>query len=472
VPVFLSQRGGPRSAALPYIVGASTDGTHLVDQNGSPRLMVNEDNWSLLASGGAWNSGDYRATWESYFSQRQAQGYNAVEVSWSSYDVFGGSFVNIDGSDWDGVFPFTTNTDPSTAPNATFWARRDYFFDIARAHGFTVVFNVTTTGLSYVTGHFQRSWSTGQWQAFGTFLGSRYKNTPNIMWIVGDDYFGEYDTQLSAWLTSLRAAGANHLVSVQVYQEATSRQDIDSLTKDPLAFCVHAQYEWGYSYNVSYDVVEKGQNYTPTGSDDVQHVVPTVWGDGHYLASSVGGGQTDVRLHRQMVWWALSSGACGFSTGDNDIWVWGSGSAAQVTGKSYYTQVIPAVVRTFASLPEWWRLAPDTSNVLATSGRGTHATPIASGGGGTYYTANTDNYVTASRTPDTGSGSALAVLYCASAMNVTIDQSKMRAGYTATWLDPVNGTAHAGTVGSTYNSTSQVGNNSAGDPDWVLVLKG
>lgn len=477
LPVFLSQHGPPREHAAggpAVIVGASADGTHFVDQHGQPRLLVGEDNWAVLANGGAWNSGDYQSAWNTYFTQRAAQGYNAVEVVWCSFPQPDASFINNDGRDWDGTWPFATTMDPTTAPVSTFWARRDAFFATAARYGFTVVCNTSTTWLSNTSpaAPAQASWTTGQWQAFGTFLGNRYKDTPNILWIVGDDYFGEIDTQLSAWLTSLRATGDNHLVSIQLYQEGTSRQDLFDLTKDPLAFCVHAQYEWCYSYNVSYDSIEKAQNYTPTGSDDVQHVVPPVWGDGSYLSSGVAGGQTDVRLERQLIWWALSSGAAGVSTGDNAVWGWPSTAAAAVTGISFYTSVMPAIASAFSGLPEWWKLAPDTSSLLVTAGRGTHASPITSGGSGTPYTANTDSYVTASRTPDTGSGSALAVIYCAQAMSITIDQSKMRSGYTVTWLDPVNGATFAGTPGSTYNSTTARGNNSAGDPDWVLVLRG
>lgn len=454
------------------IVAASADNTHFVDQYGQPRLFVCEDVWGIAANAGAWNSGDYEATFDTYFAQRAAQGYTAAEVSWCSYPQSIAAFVFDDGRDWDGAWPFTTTMNPTTAANETYWVRRDYMFAAAASNGITVVLNTTTPFLSQTPAPAQTSWSTAQWQAFGTFLGDRYQSTPNILWIVGDDYFGELDTGLNAWLATLRATGDTHLVSIQCYQEATSRQDIFDLTKDPLAFCEHAQYEWGYSYNPSYDVVEKAQTYTPTAADDVQGVVPPLWGDGFYLASGVGGGQTDVRLERQMIWWALSSGACGFSTGDNDIWKWASGAAAAVTSKTFYTAVMPAIVEAFGGLADWQKLTPDTSNLLVTAGRGTHVSPITSGGSGTPYTANSDNYVTASRTSDTGSGSALAVIYKGLAMNITIDESKMVSGYTATWVDPVNGATTAGTEGSTYNSTSQVGNNSAGDPDWVLILRG
>jgi hypothetical protein len=458
------------SAVVPAIVGASSDGAYFIDQQGSPRLFVCEDNWSMLCDGGA--PGTYTTIWNSYFTNRKAQGYTAVEVSWCSYPNAQAAMTFNTGQDWDGAYPFATTMDPTTAANSTFWARRDLFFSTAASFGFTVVMNITTPSLDMSpTPAAQKTWSTAQWQAFGTFIGNRYKTTPNILWIFGDDYFGGIDSNLSAFLTNLRAAGDTHLVSIQNFQEATSRQDISSLTKDPLAFDVHAQYEWGYSYNVSYDVVEKAQLYTPTVSDDVQGPVPPVWGDGFYIASGVDSGQTDVRLERQMIWWALSSGACGFSTGDNDIWIGGATWPNAVTSKTFYTAVMPAITTAFANLPNWWKLAPDTSSALVTAGRGTHASAIASGGGGTPYTANTDAYVTASRTPDTGSGSSLAVVYCAKAMNITIDQTKMASGYTVTWIDPVSGATSAGTPGSTYNSATAKGNNSAGDPDWVLVLK-
>jgi hypothetical protein len=88
-----------------------------------------------------------------------------------------------------------------------------------------------------------------------------------------------------------------------------------------------------------------------------------------------------------------------------------------------------------------------------------------SGGSGTAYTGTSDAYVTASRTP-TGS---LAVIYMSHASSITVDQTRMAAGYGAKWYDPASGAVQSATPGTTYNS-APLGNNSAGDPDWVLVL--
>lgn len=472
-PGFAKARVASSSGPL-FITGAAADGTHFVDQNGNPRLLVNDNIWAILPNSGRWSSGDWQGTLNTYLTDRAAQGYTAVKASFSSWPGVGTDWVSgrENGPDWDGTYPFTSTTDPSSGFNETFWARRDYFISAARTRGLVTILNITTSWLEGSPTVFSAGWTTTQWQNYGTALGNRYKNIPGILWELGDDIFGTYNTELVAFIAALRATGDTHSLTTFNYQETSSRLDLFTDTKDPIGFDEHSQYEWIYTYNVTYVGVEKAQLYTPTASDDVQGVIPPIWGDGHYLASGVGGGQTDTRLMRQMIWWALSSGAAGFSFGDNEVYGWSSGAAALVTSKSFYSGVVPAISSAFSGLSEWWKLHPDTANTLCTSGRGTKQGPITSGGGGTYYVLNTDNYVTASRTPDTGSGSSLAVLYCGLAMNVTIDQSKMKAGYTATWLDPASGAMQAGTPGSTYNSSVAVGNNSVGDPDWVLVLRG
>ena len=417
----------------------------------TPELIVSAEDWGLLSNGTINNSGDYAKTFDDYFTARAKQGYNGVEVSLFSFTGLTGAN---DGDDWDGVFPFTPSTDPTTAANSAFWARRDYFLSSAASHGFRVFLNVTTPFLD--AGAFTASWTNTQWTALGTFLAGRYAAQTNIMWIVGDDYFGDHDSGLNALLTALRAGGANQPISIQYYQEASSRKDI--FNGSTLAWgSGNAQYNWGYSYNVSYDVVEKmGLEANP---------IPYLWADGLFLASGTTG-ITDVNLVRRMVWWALSSGSKGFNVGDNDMWTWPSTAYGQIAAKSFYTSQVPAISTYFRSLPNWHLLIADTSSQLVTAGRGTHASPITSGGSGTPYTSNSDAYVTASRTPD----GTLAVIYMSHPSTITIDQTKMVAGYTATWVDPADGTTSAATPGTTYNSGSE-GTNSVGDADWVLVLK-
>ena len=151
--------------------------------------------------------------------------------------------------------------------------------------------------------------------------------------------------------------------------------------------------------------------------------IPVIWGDGYFYQ---GTGNTYFALYdravRQFAWWALSSGARGLNTGSEGIWQWASGALAQVTGEYWFTSVAGLVRAAVEALPGWHKLIPDTSSLLVTAGRGTHATETTSGGGGSQYgEATTDAYVTASRVPD----GSLALIYLSHATTITIDQTKM-----------------------------------------------
>ena len=161
------------------------------DQNGSPRLYVGDECWSIVANGGEWNSGNYQSTYDTFLSQRAAQGYTGVEVSWSSWNGPNTAFAFSTSQDWDGAWPFTSTSDPSSGFNSTFWARRDYFLNSAKNNGITVVMNITTPFYGNSGGTPQRSWTGTQWTAYANGLAARYASQPNLIWIVGDDYFSD-----------------------------------------------------------------------------------------------------------------------------------------------------------------------------------------------------------------------------------------------------------------------------------------
>jgi Protein of unknown function (DUF4038) len=449
--------------APPYIAGISANGRYWIDDSGNPRLFACENVWNLPGAAGQWNSGDYQSTYDSYLNQRAGQGYTATHVSFCSVDDPGNTFNYVDGRDWDGVYPFASTLNPSTGFNEPFWVRRDYMINSARAQGMTIVMNITTPGAGKA-GTVNENWTNQNWTDFGTSLGNRYKTGfPNLLWIVGDDYYGNLDAQFTLMMNAVKATGDTHLWTIMNMQETTSRYGFNpDHTPDICSFDVNAQYDWVYTYNPSYNGVTYAQQYEPSGTDVVQGPIPVMWCDGFYLNSSVGPGQTDQKLERQNLWWALSSGACGFSTGDNNVYVWGSDSAGFMAG-TFYASVIPAITSAFSNLPNWQNLISDWNSALVTSGRGTRAADVATGSNG--YINNTDNWVTASRTPD----GTLAVIYCAQAFNITINQALLTPGYGAYRIDPLTGTKTQITAGASYNSSAW-GNNSAGDPDWVLAL--
>lgn len=442
--------GAPRAV----ITGLGGTGAgFFADQGGNPRLVIGDESWGLPANAGRWTSGDWQGTYDAYLTARAAQGFTVIYNKPMGNTVTGG--VSDNGNTWDGVAPFTTGQDPSSGLNATFWARIDYYLAKAAAAGLTVFFNL---GQSYdeATGGLQAGWTNTQWSDFGAAMGNRYKTTPNIVWVIGDDSFGgSDDAKWDALLSGLRGTGDTHVIAPQYYPESTSRRDLAS--NGALSWGgSNTQWNLVYSYNVSYFGVE--QAYLESSP------VTVLRSDGYFYQNQ--GTTAEELLVRSLFWWALSSGSRGFIFGSEGIWQWPTGAAAATTAETFFATTAGAIRAAFEALPGWHLLIPDTSSLLVTAGRGTRATSLSSGGGGGSYTGSTDAYVSASRVPD----GSLAVIYMSHGSTITVDQAQMVTGYTATWLDPVTGATSAATPGSTYNSTAK-GSNSAGGPDWVLVLQ-
>ena len=263
-------------------------------------------------------------------------------------------------------------------------------------------------------------------------------------------------------MTGVQGAGDTHAVSIENMPESDSRNTFDASPTVLTWGTANALYNFCYSYNVTYVGIEKAfLEASP---------IPVIQGDGYFYQGNNAYQSTFDRAIRQDAWHAISSGARGIIHGSESIWQYQSTALAASSTDWYYVNNAGNIRTLMESLPNWQNLIPDTSSLLVTAGRGTHATTFASGGsGGQYEPATTDSYVSASRT----AAGDLAVIYMSHGSTITIDQTKMAGGagnYTATWVDPVTCATSAATPGSTYNSTAK-GNNSQGDADWVLVLQ-
>ena len=313
----------------------------------------------------------------------------------------------------------------------------------------------------------QNSWTSGQWTSWATMIADRYKSTPNLIWLVGNDMFSPFnDTTLTAVYSAVTGAGDTHLwgawynagnhVPVCLGHERV--RGLGRYLRD-FNFC--------YSYNATYWIIEYA--YGEVANEGAASLLPPVWGDGYFYAGSGPDYYApDDRALRQEWWWSLASGARGILGEAENVYEWAAGTSSRaVTGDWFFANNAANIVTAFTGLGEWHKLIPDLSSALVTAGRGTRVSGLTSGGGGgSYESSFANSYVAASKTPD----GTLAVLYLPNSTTVTVNTSLLASGWTATWIDPITGAASSAGNGSTYNSTAK-GNNSQGDPDWVLAFQ-
>jgi hypothetical protein len=487
-PDFTEHGTGTDSLSIPFAIALSESGSgsdvfgfgppvitglaggahgYFVDQYGNPRLVWGDAAWALSGNVGRWSSGAWQSDYDTYFATRAGQGFTVIYTKPMGTTQSG----NLDdqGKTFDSLYPFqggspstgVSGANPSSGLTSAFWARIDYMLASAAASGITIFLNAIGYNSDFDSGPGPLAGkSSAEFGAYGTALGTRYAGTPNLVWVLADDYFGSSDAKISAFITALRAAGDSHALAIENYPESTSRKDIQTGSALTVG-AASAQFNFVYSYEVGYFGVEAA--YTADGT------VPVIQGDGYFYqgGTTYAGGSSFAfdRDFRQEAWWALSSGARGKVHGDEGIWQWPSTAQSDAANHWWHKFESANIVSAFTSLPGWHLLLPDTGSALVTAGRGTRATFTTS----QYEPANTDAYVTASITP-TGS---LAVIYMSHGTTITIDESQVggAGNYTAKRMDPDSGTLTTVTAGTTYNSTAW-GNNGKGDPDWVLVLFG
>lgn len=433
---------------MPFLTGVagSGAGSYLTDENGQPYLLRCDTIWALpVMAGSAGGAVTWQSDIDNYTSIRSGQGFNALYIAAIGTTQYTQGATNVNGNTWDSVNPFVGG-DPGVL-NDTYWQRVDYIMSSAEAAGMTVCFNLIPSYCEGNAGGPLDGKVSTDYTDYGTALGLRYGAAPNLLWVLGDDYFDTKNTLYSAAVAAIKATGDTHLFTYENYPETSSRRDMYNSTV-MVGGTANADINFVYSYNTGYIGVEDA--WTESSP------IPVIHGDGIY--------DTDATpdLHRNLIWWYLSSGARGVIYGREAIWPWPTTALAALTTSAIDSTIFGHACQALAGLTNWHLLVPDTSSALVTAGRGTRATELVSGGGATSYSSG-NSYVSASKTP----AGDLAVIYIPSNATITVNGSLMNSGYGAKWMDPFTGATSTATIASTYNNAAA---NSGGAHDWVLVL--
>lgn len=411
----------------------SANNRYLVDQNNTPFLMIGDAPQAMVGN-------LTLAQAKHFMDNRMGYGVNALWVNLlcDSYTA-----CNSDGTTFDGIAPFTTPGDLST-PNPVYFDRAVKMLDAAAARGMVVLLDPIETG-----GWLQilRDNGTAKAKKFGEYLGKRFKDKPNIIWMSGNDFQSWRDDSdndlVRAVMRGLAHSDPNHIQTVELDYLVSASLD-DRALRPLLSLDAVYTYEPTYAKELT---EYKRANFAPTFMVEA-----------NYEFEHNGGtdGGTTQNLRRQE-WWTALSGTTGQLYGSAYSWRldgdWQNNlDTIGIRQFSYVKQLLGPLA--------WWNLVPDRAHAVLTKGYGKFSQddPIPD-----------DTYATAAATDD----GTLVMAYLPTVRKVTIDMTKLTGQTNAVWFDPTN---QAETfIGSFANTGTQdfmpPGNNNGGDGDWVLILK-
>jgi hypothetical protein len=422
-------------AAAAFPLKVSANGRYLVDQKGAPFLLAGESPQALMV-----NLTDKDA--ELFFANRRSHGFNAAWINLLCRKGTGG---RPDGSTYDGVRPFKTPDDFAT-PNEEYFARCDRMIRLAAKHGLLVILDPCET-----IDHLKPMLKNGpeKCREFGRYLGSRYKDFDNLLWMHGNDFQTwkdpKHDAVVLAVARGIKDKDARHLHTIEL--NYTVSGSLDDARWAPL-IGLNATY----TYYPTYAQVLKDYN-----RPDAK---PVVMIESNYEFEQEAG----AAVLRRQEYWSLLSGAAGQLYGNGYTWPFKPGWKDKLETPGAKQM---AYVQALFLPRAWHRLVPDQKHRVVTTGYGTFDASTTQGN----LHMMTSDYVTAARTPDGN----LVMAYLPSLRTVTVDMGQLRAPATAHWYDPSRGT-YAKVEGSPLANSGKhrfrpPGRNGDGDDDWVLVLE-
>lgn len=415
-----------------FPLSLSASKSHFVDASGNPFLMVGDAGWSLAVQ-------LTKAEVVSYLDDRKSRGFNTILFSIIEH---GFSSQTPKWLNQDGEAPFTDVNDFTTT-NETYFEHIDYIVEQALERD--ILLFITPSYIGYNCG--AEGWCTEMQNngtalltQYGQFLGDRYKDYPNIVWVHSGDY-----TPTGADLDNVKAIADGIMAAENNSDRLHTIHLSPGDTGSTLAGIPWLKIDTVYTYAklVNYHSVDESLNNS-------LGVRPTIFFEGAYENEN---GATPIDLRAQMFIQYAWAGA-GFIFGNSPVWKFDTGwQAALNSAGNQAVTMSQSIMKRFA----WHTLEPDINNNFMTTGYGTHFN---------------DEFVVSSLSTD----KKLAIAYYTdNSLNPTFDVSQLAGSFTARWVDPVDG-ADTMEGGGPFSNTgtrqlTPPGANSGGDGDWLLVLE-
>ena len=318
-------------------IKVSPSGRYFVDRSGAPFFWLGDTAWPLFAQYS-------RSQAEAYLKNRGAKGFTVIQgvLAWG----LGSGFENkVPLANAAGDKPWL-NDNPAT-PNDAYFKHVDYLVDFANKQG--LILAMLPTWGFYVNE--VKVVNVQNARLYGRWLGSRYRNAPNVVWVNGGDRiptgFEDVYRELARGLRE--GDGETHLITYHPCGWRSSSQFFHD--EDWLGFnMIETWTEWSKIH----PAVMSDALRTP--------VKPVVLGEGAYEnGPEYPQGPITPLIVRRQAWGTVMAG--GFHTyGQDQMWRMGPGwdSTFDTPGAAQVCKM-----KEILSALNWWELVPDQS-VFAT----------------------------------------------------------------------------------------------------------
>lgn len=315
----------------------SSDGRTFLDGRGNPFFWLGDTAWSLFTNCSLEEA-------KAYLENRARKGFTVIQcvLTWIERPDWSPNRI---APNYQGEYPWLDGN--PARPNPVFFEGVDSVVRCAEALGLTLAilpaWGSVVTDLKLLTSENAMS--------YGAYLGQRYKNCPNLIWIIGGDCLPHgFEAVFDALGEGLRRGdGGAHLITFHPCHLHSSSQYFNGRSW----YDFHLMQTWTDWHKV-YEAVSSDLMVTPAR--------PVVLGEGAYEDGPEypRGPITPIVVRRQ-AWWAFMAGGF-FTYGHNGVWRGGPGLSESLDSPGagqmgIFKQVVTA-------LP-WWQRLPDQSMIEA-----------------------------------------------------------------------------------------------------------
>lgn len=382
-----------------YPLRLSRGNRYIIDQNNKPFFWSGDAAWSLIAQLSKQDA-------DLYLDNRKEKGFTVIMVSLIEHKFCTNAPANIYGEK-----PF--NDRPFVSPNEKYFEYADYIIMSAAKHNIVVLLAPLYLGFDCK----DEGWCTevkaaspDDLHAWGKYVGTRYKNFNNIIWLIGGDTNPvQVKDKVLALVEGMREVDTLHLFS------AHNQPETMAVTPWPDELWLSVNNIYSYD-SALYKYYMKAYNHIP---EMPYFQIESAYENEH--------NSTPQQL-RSEAYWAILSGAMGHVFGNCPVWHFGSAEtwcnlADWKKEMNNSGSVSMDILQRLFRSRSWHTLIPDFNNSIITSG---------------YGTWGSKDHVASARTLDRST----IIAYLPSKRMITVNMSSIRgAKAKCWWYDPSSGKA-------------------------------